>query len=68
MNWQDTLKNIGKMAKLASYKMAKATTAQKNEALSFMAQAIRERRDAILEANRIDVEAAKKMGLPGARL
>jgi glutamate-5-semialdehyde dehydrogenase len=68
MNWQDTLKNIGKMAKLASYKMAKATTAQKNEALSFMAQAIRERRDAILEANRIDVEAAKKMGLPGAKL
>jgi len=68
MNWQDTLKNIGKMAKLASYKMAKATTAQKNEALSFVAQAIRERRDAILEANRIDVEAAKKMGLPGAKL
>jgi len=68
MNWQDTLKRIGKMAKIASYKMAKATTAQKNEALSFMAQVIRERRDAILEANRMDVEAAKKMGISGAKL
>jgi len=68
MNWQDTLKNIGKMAKSASYKMAKATTAQKNEALRFMAQAIIERRDAIVEANRMDVEAAKKMGLSGAKL
>ncbi|MEJ5301691.1 MAG: glutamate-5-semialdehyde dehydrogenase [Thermodesulforhabdaceae bacterium] len=68
MSWQDTLKNIGKMAKLASYKMAKATTAQKNEALSLMAQAIREKRDVIVEANRMDIENAKNMGLSGAKL
>lgn len=68
MDWHSVVKSIGKEAKVASYKMAKAKTSQKNEALKLMAQALVEKRDAILEANRLDLENAEKMGLSGAKL
>lgn len=68
MNLQTTLKEMGKMAKLSSYKMARASTAQKNEVLKLMARALLEKRDAILEANKVDLENARKIGLSGAKL
>ncbi|MCX7823886.1 MAG: glutamate-5-semialdehyde dehydrogenase [Syntrophobacterales bacterium] len=68
MNWQTTLKEIGTMAKAASYKMAKASTSQKNEALKLMAQALVENHNVIMEANKLDLENAKAMGISGAKL
>ena len=51
--------DIIKAAKAASRAVACASTEQKNEALRKMAQALIEDTDAIMAANRLDVEAAK---------
>jgi glutamate-5-semialdehyde dehydrogenase len=48
------------MAKAASRALAKAPTAQKDQALEAVAQALRAQAQRILEANAKDVEAAKK--------
>ena len=50
---------IIKKAKAASRSVACATTEQKNEALRQMAKALVEDTDIIMEANRLDVEAAR---------
>ena len=53
---------MGKRAKTASYELAKATTDQKNALMLAIADAIEANTDAILAANRIDLEHAKANG------
>lgn len=51
--------SLGRAAKAASAILARATTEQKNRALAGMADLLVQRRDEVLAANRIDVEAAQ---------
>ena len=62
----ETMDSLGREAGAAARVLAQASTQAKNDALKAAAAAIRERRSAILEANRVDVEAAKGRNLSGA--
>jgi glutamate-5-semialdehyde dehydrogenase len=53
---------VGKEARQASRAMARATTEQKNQALTHIARLVREQASRILETNAVDVERAKKGG------
>lgn len=55
-------------AKQASYRLAQATTAEKDAALDRIAGLLRERSDDILAANRLDVEAGREAGLASGLL
>lgn len=57
---------IGKQARQASRLIARANTGQKNAALAAMAKAIEASREAILLANRKDLDAGKAKGLDAA--
>jgi len=54
---------VGKQAREASYEIAKATTAQKNAALTAIADAIGNNRDTLLEANALDMQAGRDKNL-----
>ncbi|MEE8442686.1 MAG: glutamate-5-semialdehyde dehydrogenase [Dehalococcoidia bacterium] len=54
---------IGQRARAAARKMAKASTDAKNRALLNIADALTERRDEVLSANKQDREAGKRNGL-----
>ena len=68
MNIKDYMQSIGIEARQASRAMAAADTEQKNTALDAIATAILRESDALLAANRLDVEAAKANGLDSAML
>ncbi len=53
---------MGKKAKKAARQLAAVSTEDKNRALFSMAESLRREKDAILEANRKDTEAAKAKG------
>lgn len=57
------LVELGRKARAASHQLARATTEQKNQALRAIADAIEACADSILDANRIDLEAAREKGL-----
>jgi len=57
---------LGKAARGAARELARAGTDAKNRALRAMAAEIRARASGLLEANRADVEGAKKAGRDGA--
>lgn len=57
------LEQIGIQAKQVSYQLASLSTEQKNQALQMVSSSIWENRDAILEANRIDMENGRKKRL-----
>ena len=57
---------LGKAARVAARELARAGTDAKNRALRAMAAAIRANSAVLLEANRIDVESARKAGRDGA--
>jgi glutamate-5-semialdehyde dehydrogenase len=65
---QVDLQTMGKLAKEASYQLAKATTEQKNHALRLIADALDANADAILTANRLDLADGKVNGLTEALL
>jgi glutamate-5-semialdehyde dehydrogenase len=65
---QVDLQTMGKLAKEASYRLAKATTEQKNHALRLIADALDANADAILTANRLDLADGKVNGLTEALL
>lgn len=65
-NIAETMNSLGREAVAAARVLACASTQTKNDALKAAAAAIRERRSAILEANRLDVEDAKGRNLSGA--
>jgi glutamate-5-semialdehyde dehydrogenase len=58
----EMMQAVGKEARQASRAMARATTQQKNQALTHIARLVREQASRILETNAVDVERAKKGG------
>jgi glutamate-5-semialdehyde dehydrogenase len=58
----EMMQAVGKEARQASRAMARATTVQKNQALTHIARLVREQASRILETNAVDVERAKKGG------
>jgi glutamate-5-semialdehyde dehydrogenase len=59
---------LAKQAKAASREVARLTTADKNECLLAMAEALEKNASAIKEANALDMEVGTKMGLSSAML
>ena len=59
---------LGSKARIASRHIAKATTAQKNEALLNIADSIKKSRDTLLAANQQDLAVGKEKGLEAALL
>lgn len=62
------MQSIGRAATDAAKTLARATTAQKNGALTAAATAIRNRSEQILAANKSDVQQARDRNLSGAML
>jgi len=60
------MQEIGQRARVASRAMARASSAQKNQALTQIAKVIRESATEILQVNSLDVEQAKKNGQDAA--
>ena len=60
---KQTIENRAKAAKKASVKLATLSTIIKNEALLNMAAALVKKKDEILKANAVDIEAAKAKGV-----
>lgn len=58
-----TLNKMGQQAQQASYELATASTSQKNELLTLLAQGLKEKQSTILAANSIDILAAQQAGL-----
>ena len=67
-NTNQYLKNIGLEAKKASHLMAKVSTQQKNDALTFLIELLNSKAATILKANEKDVKAAKKNKLDRASI
>ncbi len=65
---QRQMLDLGALARAAATVLAKAPTAAKNQALVAAASAMRDRRAAILEANAIDMAAARERDLSNALL
>ncbi|MGI5825058.1 MAG: glutamate-5-semialdehyde dehydrogenase [Bacillota bacterium] len=63
-----TITDIGKAAKKAAYKLAVATTEQKNQALLNMAEQLEKNYDDIMEANTLDMANAMAKDKPKAFL
>ncbi|MNR78091.1 Gamma-glutamyl phosphate reductase [compost metagenome] len=68
MDIKQYMKEVGQRARKASRAMAKADTAAKNQALLFIASAIRREADALRAANQLDLDAARAGGLAPALL
>ncbi|MBU3735927.1 MAG: glutamate-5-semialdehyde dehydrogenase, partial [Methylobacterium sp.] len=68
MDIKHYMQQLGRDARAASRAMAKADTRAKNSALLAIAAAIRRERDALLAANRADLEAARAAGMDAAML
>jgi len=64
LNIQEMMQDIGKRARSASRAMARASSAQKNQALLHIAKLVREKAAEIQKVNQIDVERAKGNGKP----
>ncbi len=59
----DYVLELGKNAKAVQASLADASTALKNDALCAIAKALKERKNEIIEANNIDLEAGKNNGM-----
>ncbi|MER2063092.1 MAG: gamma-glutamyl-phosphate reductase, partial [Alkalibacterium sp.] len=59
----ETLNELGKKAKQAERQLAQASSKAKNEALLLMAEGLLNDTDKIIEANKLDTEAAKANGI-----
>jgi len=64
----DVMGRLGRQARDAARELARATTAEKNQALKAVAAAIRAHKAEILEANARDMEAARSRQLSAALL
>lgn len=62
------LEQLGKAAKIAAFELSQCSTAQKNAALSCIADLLEQHSAKILAANSIDIEAAKAHGTSDAIL
>jgi glutamate-5-semialdehyde dehydrogenase len=68
MDIKQYMQNLGQEARSASRAMAKADTNTKNQALNYIAAAIRREKSALIVANQQDLAAAKANGLDSAML
>ncbi len=68
MNIEQYMQSVGKKARAASRAIARANSQAKNDALCFIAAAIRRNSTALLAANEIDLELARSAGLEPALL
>ena len=68
MNIEQSILEMGKLAKAASASMAKASTFAKNNALLATAQLIRDNKASIVQANQADIDRAQTNGLEIALL
>ncbi len=68
MDIKTYMQNVGRQARAASRAMAAADTYAKDTALQAMAAAIRRDHEALLTANREDIEAARASGLAAAMI
>lgn len=59
----EMMDKLGRRAREAASELALCPGSQRNQALQAAADSIRDSADAILDANRIDMEAAEKLGL-----
>jgi glutamate-5-semialdehyde dehydrogenase len=60
------MSKLGSQARAASREISKASTADKNTALNAIADAINTKRKALIEANKIDLQAGAEKGLDSA--
>ncbi|WP_256801967.1 glutamate-5-semialdehyde dehydrogenase [Rodentibacter ratti] len=60
------LEQMGKQAKAAAFVLAQLSTAEKNRALTMIAEQLEQQADRILAENAKDIELAKQNGLPEA--
>lgn len=65
---KDAALNLGKRAKAAARQLAQVSTADKNQALSLMADQIEKQRSFLIAENRKDLESAKDAGASSALL
>src|SRR5947207_4942831 len=68
MTLTEQMTQLAKQAKTASRELARLTTAEKNECLVAMADALEQNRDDLKKANARDLDTAAKMGLSTAML
>lgn len=68
MDIDQYITQIAKAAKDAYFELSTVSTAQKNKALALMAEGLVANTGAILEANRLDMEAAQEKGLADSLL
>ncbi|RMF17958.1 MAG: glutamate-5-semialdehyde dehydrogenase [Gammaproteobacteria bacterium] len=68
MEIEQYMHDVGRQARAASRRMARATTGEKNAALLAIARALEASREALAEANRKDLEAGRANGLDAAML
>jgi glutamate-5-semialdehyde dehydrogenase len=62
------MEQVGRQARVASRAMARADSAQRNRALSLIADAIERDADALRAANQLDLDAARANGMAPALL
>ncbi|MFZ1445195.1 MAG: glutamate-5-semialdehyde dehydrogenase [Candidatus Dechloromonas phosphoritropha] len=68
MNIKEYMQTVGRQARIASHRLATASTAEKNAALLAIAAAIRRDKAALVAANQEDLAAARVAGLESAML
>jgi len=66
MDIKHYMQKVGRQARVASRRLARASSAEKNAALLAIATAIRREKTALLAANLLDLEAARAAGLEPA--
>jgi len=62
------MNKLGQQARAASTELARASTAKKSQALEKIAQALEAEWDAVIAANKLDLDAGEKSGLDAALL
>ena len=68
MDIYNEIKDLCRCAKEASYSLATKSTAQRNDALLNIAQALRDNSESIIEQNKIDLSHARENGISEAML
>ena len=68
MDIKNYMFDLGKNARIASRQMAKADSNAKNAVLLAIAEIIEQRKDELITANKVDLEAGEKNGLGSAML
>ena len=66
MNIKDYILSLGQEARSASRQIASATTVQKNNFLSYLAEEVIDNKDEIIKHNKTDLDNAKKGGFDTA--